>query len=200
MKSNKLLNAIAIGLISTVGVGLITPITPAFAANKQTEITSSSETSDNNVANKKTNVKIIKNDSCNIEYTYDQNGKSYKVAESFTEDFSSGTSNIYEKNSKDDYDLISVIKTTSTEKDMTFKTLNVKTNKTKSETVKLENRVDDKIINSNLTTGLRSNSSELTDWQFSGYFYYNLKIMNWTAGAISALLLGYRQHFRQNPR
>jgi len=189
MKSKKILNVIALGLISAVGVGLITPTTPAFAANQPSEIAIANKTNDSEVGNRRTNVKFIKDNSDNsgdLEYTYDQNGKSYKVVEKFTEDFSSGTSNIYEKNSGNNYDLISVINTTSNEKNISLKTLDVKTNNTKTEVVDISNDTTDK--NSKLRNNLQSSSSDLTDWQAGGIFYYNFKVVNWTVGAISALI------------
>lgn len=193
MKSKKIISALAIALVSTIGISTITPSKTAFASTRN-NISQSNDAS----ANNKNNFKFLKNDYGDIEYTYDNDGKSYKVVEKFEKDFSHGTSNIYEKNNDGSYILSSTIETTSSGEDtITLTTTDLKTNSTKSKIINVNDVVESsKVTKNNNVNNCESpninlmsyGNSQLTDWSYSTTYSYDLRVANYTAGAISALL------------
>lgn len=181
---NRFKRVIAFSLVAVTGFGVAGSANQILASTIPLEISSQVENSTG-----RKNVNIIKLDNNSAIYTYEENGKSYKVIESITDNFDYVSSKIYVLNNSGDYILDSTIIT------------EVKNGIITVSTTKNGNTVVEK---SNLTSSFTSNMSrkesniqeysleypyeDLTSWEFSGTFKGSDRIKKYTLLAVTAVI------------
>lgn len=138
--------------------------------------------------NEKTNFKILINESEKVIYTYEENGKSYRVEENIDSKNSKVDSIIYEIN-KNELIPISTIKTSLDNNNLIVKT--TKKNKTTMEIVDLNSEIQ---INNNMDTMISPRLHEpgagsgSTNWQYWGTIKSSTAIVKYTIGAVKVAI------------
>ncbi|MBV4429682.1 hypothetical protein [Clostridium tyrobutyricum] len=200
---------IAFTLTSFIASGLVIPSTTAFAATKDnTKVLSTSELNNSKsvVKTGKSNFKVLDSNLSNIEYTYDKDGKSYKVLEKINSQLTDGQSEIYVKNQNGEYELNSKIITTVRDKKVTFTTTDVKGKIVNTDSVDLNELANQGKIdlnnaestgskNINTSSAVRVSiaktaSSSLTDWKHSKQNFGSNIIARYTIVGVTAVLCG----------
>lgn len=202
MKSKKISSILALGVATTIGLSTILTNTVAFAETNQSSETKVSEA----VQETRTNTEIIKNKLGDIEYTYDENGNSYKVVEKANKDLTKGTVKTYEKDSDGNYVLITIAETEIDEDNINLKTTDVITNEVSYETTSIDDIVEVTNTKNNIDmnnsdiekdnndskmqkySAKKSSSTELTGWQYSATFGYNWKVAKYSVTVISNVI------------
>ncbi|KEF36869.1 hypothetical protein M670_03951 [Schinkia azotoformans MEV2011] len=140
----------------------------------------------------KSNFQMIKSTDMYLEYSYDENGKSFKIIEEFDADFKGVSSEIYIKNSEGNYELFSEQKSTIEDNNLVIETK--KDNKINTEKFEFQTPQ----INSEELIKIDSKDAQLlsgevtinavTDWIYYDTSKYSDAVKKFTIGAISILI------------
>ncbi|MEK3683499.1 hypothetical protein [Paenibacillus sp. FSL R10-2736] len=165
----------------------------SLSAGTGTTYASSSIQDAENVAPSRSNLQIINDNFDNYEYTFDENGESFKIIEQISTDLKEVHSQIYKKDNQGDYQLdenkITNIKTDGT--------VEITTTTSDEQIINESFQLDLSSINvvsSNKNDSLltvNANPSPLTGWQWSRTDQYSSQIYSLTIAAIIAALGAY---------
>lgn len=133
----------------------------------------------------KTNFKILTNENEKIIYTYDENGKSYRVEENINPETSKVDSIVYVVSGNGKQIPVSTIETTLENDSITIKT--TEKNETITETFNLDTLIQTNVNKSNIVTPFANEigaGSGATNWQYSGTIKSSTNIAKYTVGAV----------------
>ncbi|MGG2106130.1 hypothetical protein [Lysinibacillus pakistanensis] len=121
-----------------------------------------------------------------LEYTYEQNGESFKVLEEFDEDFKGVSSKIFKKNNLGNFELQSEQRTTTISVDEVAITTTIE-DKTSTEIIKVNSDTIQDESNINLDSKITPFAAT-TDWIYQMTTKTSDKIKGFTVGAITIVI------------
>lgn len=174
--STILKRATVIMLILVLGMN-VTLSNPVFASTNKSGTVSRS------------NLVMLSTDLNHMKYTYDENGKSYKIIEEFDENLKDIESKVYEKNEQGNYELHSTIETVI-EDGIVSVTTN-QDGKLTTETQDLNPLINSLKQDSEVkevTLNLTSEETMLTNWRYTGEVRGSTRFPRYTIAGITATL------------
>lgn len=188
MMNSKTLKFVALTLILATATSF-TPAVTFAATNNNTKVVNKSI---DVKKSGKSNFKIWDKNLAHVMYTYDEDGKSYKVVESMDSKLTNGNSKIYVKNIETgDYELDSTLTTTVGNGKVTIKTTDVKTNNTTTDSLDLSAKNLNKMKQQGgIHLDYREPDENLTDWEYSAPFFGSSRIKRYTLIAVTGVIAG----------
>lgn len=196
MKKKKLSKIIICTLLAATVSELYIPTEYTFAETENKYEETIDFNTNNNSYTGKSNFVMVSNSLDNFEYTYDKNGKSYKVKEKINETFDEGETRVYEKKESGDYELVSTIFLTRTDDSIKQKIIendNITYQEDKLSDiidVKFEVVDSNKIISEKYKPNSIRASSSLTGWQYCTSIFSSTKFPRYSMTSVTATICG----------